>query len=106
MMLPPTKLSDFFGNLSISASPWGWITWFSYFASVIVINNFVASRIIGLVTTFLLLLAAWRVAIDTNDVDSAAFQTERRFLFGSGFGSLLICLAISAESTKNQSYLT
>jgi hypothetical protein len=31
----PVRLSDFFGNLSVSASPFGWSAWFVFFASLI-----------------------------------------------------------------------
>lgn len=72
---------------------------------MIVSNDALALKFFGAILFVLLLFAGWRVAIDTNKVEVDAFQTERRFISGSGFGAILICVAASVEGLNDDQLL-
>lgn len=110
-MSSPIKLSDFFGKLSISHSPFSWIVWFSYVSALLVNGGSlpdVLSAVYYFVVFVILCYCCLRSYNDRENVDLNEFRSERRFIAGSGLSALLIGSAtvFSTTSSSNAIILT
>src|SRR5262245_58206049 len=105
MVAPPLKVSDFFGNLSVSGSPYGWSAWFIFFATLVFREN--SSFFQWMYTSSCLAIAflIWRSAYDSVETaDEKSLRSELRFVAGTGIGGTLLALAGSLDQVKNQTY--
>lgn len=96
----PIKLSDFFGKLSISHSPFSWAVWFCYFSALLVIEDSAVSEVFLFVVGVVLIYCVIKAAIDSEEVQYEDFRAERRFIAGSGLGSLLLGSGVALIESK------
>jgi hypothetical protein len=91
----PIKISDFFGNLGISASPFGWASWFVLFASLEFQRNEKLFDILFFIYIVVMGFLSYKCAHDTMHGDEKMMNSEFRFIAGSGIGSSFLALVVS-----------
>ncbi len=96
----PIKLSDFFGKLSISHSPFSWVVWFAYFSALIIVDTEIVRDVYFIAVAIVLIYCAVKSALDKEAVDYAEFRAERRFIAGSGLAALLVGSAVALSDAK------
>jgi len=97
----PIRLSDFFGNLSVSGSPFGWSAWFIFFASLAYRDQASFFNWMYGASSISLAFLIWRSATDTvEQVDESSLKSELRFVAGTGIGGTLLALAGSLDGAQ------